>query len=140
MSTSSFSDATVQVKNKYGEIHFGWKHRIDLELEEDDEDYLPKQYTKILELRTLAASKLGAGYGEKLMTQFLSTNMAREAELIFLDPAPETGLFYESKIPEEEQFQKLLRFYGKFGFRHNPKSRRMWLVKEGHIQTSKLPT
>jgi len=74
------------------------------------------------------------------MKEFLTSPIAKSAELIFLDPNPHLGKFANSGMDEDEQMEKLKRFYRKFGFRNNPRSARMWIVQKGTIQDSKLPT
>jgi hypothetical protein len=125
------------INNKYGSLEYNWKS--DLE-DEEYPGYIPDGYSKtVLELSYLIASELNKGYGSKLMNTFLNSPQAKKAELIFLDPNPDEGLFENSGIPEREQINRLIRFYGKFGFRHAPGSTRMWLVRRGTIPDNKLP-
>ncbi len=129
--------ATKTIKNKYGRIEYNWKSNLE---DEEGDGYIPKGYSKkVLELAYLEASELGVGYGAKLMHQFLALPEAQKAELIFCDPNPGEGLFKDSKDSYTEQLAKLIRFYQKFGFRHAPKSSRMWLVQKGSIPTNELP-
>lgn len=126
-----------KINNQYGKLLANWKS--DLE-DEEHKGYIPKGYSKtVLELSIVKAKELGKGYGEKLMNEFLNSSIAKSAELIFLDPNPNIGLFDKSGISEIDQIEKLKRFYSKFGFRNNPKSNRMWRVQIGTIATKDLP-
>lgn len=122
-----------------GSLVYGWKSVKDL-TDEEGKGYVPSGYTKILELGGIYANEPGKGQGDKLMKHFLASKMAQDAELIFLDPVHGLGRNFHSEKSEEEQIKDLIRFYTRYGFRKNPKSNRMWLVKKGEIATNKLPT
>ena len=124
-----------------GEMVYGWKSVKELN-DEEDEGYIPDRYTKVLELGGIYANEPGKGQGDKLMKRFLSSPEAKKAELIFLDPVPGLGKNFKSVRSEEQQVNDLVRFYKRYGFRHNPKSatKRMWLVKKGEIPDNRLPT
>ncbi len=128
--------------SELGELTYGWKSKKELCDEEDNKQYIPAGYTKILELGGIFASEPGKGQGDELMKQFLASPEAQKAELIFLDPVPGLGKNFKSIRSEEQQVSDLVRFYKRYGFRHNPKSatKRMWLVKKGEIPDAKLPT
>lgn len=135
-------DKLQNVKSKFdykindsdGLLHAGWNKDIA------DEDYLPKgyDYSKVLELGLVAAKEPGKGQGEALMKKFLSSPIAKKAELIFLDPHPRFGKFAE--LPEKEAFEKLYRFYHRFGFESRRVGGRMWKVQKGSIPKNELPT
>jgi GNAT superfamily N-acetyltransferase len=128
------------LKTPDGELWYGW--RKDLE-EEEEEGYIPDGYSKrVLELSLLKVKKPGQGFGDELMKAFLDTPEAKKAELIFLDPNPGIGVNFKSKQSEEEQVARLVKFYQRYGFRHNPRSatKRMWLVRKGSIPDHELPT
>jgi hypothetical protein len=72
------------------------------------------------------------------MNKFLSSPIAKKAELIFLDPSPSLGKF--EGLPEGEVFDKLFRFYRKFGFEAKRPGNRMWKVQKGTIPLLDLPT
>lgn len=131
------------VNSKLGELVYGWKDAEELNDEEGNPRYVPPGYTKILELGGIYANEPGKGQGTKLMRQFLDSPEAQEAELIYLDPVPGLGNNFAGKSGknEEEQVAALVRFYSRFGFKHNPQSttKRMWLVKKGSIPDKKLP-
>ena len=126
-----------RLENAHGLLSANWK--TDLADEESDA-YLPKgySYNKVLELELIRASAIGKGHGDALMREFLASPVAAKAELIMLDPVP--NVFDESEVPEQTQIKKLHAFYAKHGFRHSPRSNRMWLVRKGHIDTHNLPT
>jgi hypothetical protein len=128
------------MQNEHGRLQYRWN--TDLE-QEEEEGYIPGGYSKkVLELCLIEVDEPGKGYGDQLMKMFLDTPEARNAELIFLDPNPGIGMNADSKMSEENQIKKLVRFYKRFGFDHNPASntKRMWLVQKGHISRNKLPT
>ena len=133
----SLSSDAYHIKNQYGELKANWKTDLD---EEEFDGYVPEGYSKILELEIITASKIGAGYGKKLMDEFLRSSIAKKAELIFLDPNPYIGAFEDSDLTDDEQIAKLKKIYAKYGFRNNPHSARMWIVNKGSIPTDKLPT
>jgi hypothetical protein len=130
----------IVIKNSHGILEADWK--TDL-LDEEDDDYLPDGYdpNKVLELKYVEAKELGKGNGESLMEKFLSSQVAKSAELIFLDPNPYMGKFEDSALGDNEQIARLHRFYKKFGFesKHN-NSGRMWKVQKGSISKNDLPT
>lgn len=134
---------TVKSKSDYkindadGLLHAGWKKDLQ---DEESEDYLPQgyDYSKVLELGLVAAREPGKGQGEALMKKFLSSPIAKKAELIFLDPHPRFGKFAD--LPEKEAFEKLYRFYHKFGFESRRVGGRMWKVQKGSIPKNELPT
>jgi GNAT superfamily N-acetyltransferase len=132
--------AEGKIKDETGYISWNWK--TDLPEEEDDPNYIPKGYKNVLELGMLSVDEPGQGHGEVLMKKFLETPDAKKASLIFLDPNPGEGVNWNSKMSEKEQVDRLIKFYKRFGFRHNPKSatRRMWLVQKGSIPDDELPT
>ncbi len=131
-------DQATHKKYKGGELHYNWKD--DLE-DEEFEGYIPKGYSKrVLELGGIYADEPGKGLGDKMMKDFLASPVAKEAELIFLDPVPNLGKNHGSKDSEEQQIRRLQAFYRRYGFKNNPKSNRMWLVQKGTIPDSKLPT
>lgn len=126
------------IKNAHGTLNANLKG--DLE-DEEDEGYIPVGYNKtVVELAMVKAVALGAGHGASLMNEFLNSSFAKQAELIFLDPSPDEGLFDKLDETEEVKIEKLHRFYAKFGFRKNPRSNRMWLVQKGKIPDNELPT
>lgn len=127
--------------NDLGSLVYGWKDADELRDEEDNPRYIPKMYSKVLELGGIYANKPGTGQGTELMKMFLESPEAQEAELIFLDPVPGLGKNFRAGKNETEQVADLVRFYKRFGFRHNPRSatKRMWLVKKGEIPDDKLP-
>ena len=129
-----------KIKNSHGELEADWK--TDL-LDEEDEDYLPDGYdpNKVLELKYIEAKELSKGNGEALMKEFLNSQVAKSAELIFLDPNPFMGKFENSELSDNEQIAVLHRFYKKFGFEsRRDGSGRMWKVQKGSINKSGLPT
>ncbi len=131
---------TKTVETEFGDLQYNWK--TDLE-QEEEEGYIPKGYSKkVLELAMIEVKEPGKGHGEQLMKMFLDTPEARNAELIFLDPVPGMGVNDGSKMSEENQVKRLVKFYKRFGFDYNPKSatKRMWRVQKGHIPRNKLPT
>jgi len=128
-----------QIKDDTGYIKWNWKS--DLE-DEEDEGYIPDGYKKkVLELSIIETEKQGEGHGAALMKKFLTSPDAKKAELIFLDPSPQEGANWGNK-DEVGTVDKLVKFYSRFGFKHNPKSttRRMWLVQKGSIPDDQLPT
>jgi hypothetical protein len=125
--------------SELGELTYGWKSKKELNDEEYD-GYVPTGYNKILELGGIFAAEPGKGQGDKLMKLFLASPEAKKADLIFLDPVPGLGANFKSTRSEEQQVDDLIRFYKRYGFRHNPKSKRMWLVMKGEIPDNKLPT
>lgn len=130
----------ARIQTEDGSVDYNWKS--DLE-DEEGPGYLPKGYSKkVLELSGIYANDPGKGQGDRLMKLFLATPEARKAELIFLDPSPITGANWNSKEPEDVILAKLVKFYARYGFRHNPKSatQRMWLVRKGEIPDNELPT
>lgn len=128
-----------RIEDNRGKLVANWK--TDL-AEEEHDDYLPPgyHYNKVLELSSIAASTVGAGYGKSLMNEFLTSPVTKRAELIFLDPTPYQGEFFGSNLPDHVQVERLQKFYRQFGFRNNPIGDRMWLVLKGKIDTSDLPT
>lgn len=134
-----FETPGVSIKNAHGMLKAKWKK--NLKAEEDDE-YLPAgyDYKKVLELEVIEAKNLGVGDGKALMDEFLNTAIALSAELIFLDPNPNTGKFDDIDATEDEKFEKLHRFYSKFGFRSTHPGARMWRVQKGNINDNDLPT
>jgi hypothetical protein len=113
--------------------------KVDLDDEEFD-GYVPAGYRKeVLELSMIEASRIGVGDGDALMTEFLKSDLARSAQLIFLDPNPGFGHFASSEIADHVQIEKLKEFYRKHGFRNHPQSNRMWRVQEGMIPDETLP-
>lgn len=124
------------INKPYGKVRAKWNSEI---FDEEDEDYLPKEYdhSKILELQYIEAID---GKGEELMKEFLSSSIAKSAELIFLDPNPHLGKFANSGMIEDEQVEKLYRFYKKFGFESQRVGYRMWKVQKGKINKKDLPT
>ena len=131
-----------KIKNETGYISWNWRTREDLGEEEDDEFYIPKGIKNVLEIGMLVVDKPGHGHGEELMKQFLETPDAKNAAMIFLDPNPGEGVNWNSNVPKETQVERLVKFYKRFGFRHNPKSvtKRMWLIQKGPISDDQLPT
>lgn len=130
----------IKIQNQHGSLEADWK--TDL-LDEEDEDYLPEGYDpdKVLELIYVEAKELGKGHGEALMKEFLNSNVAKSAELIFLDPVPFMGHFEDSELSDDEQIAKLHRFYKKFGFEsQNEGWGRMWRVQKGNIAKNDLPS
>lgn len=128
------------LKTEDGELWYTW--RKDLE-DEEFEGYIPDGYSKrVLELSLLKVNEPGKGHGDELMKAFLETPEAKKAELIFLDPNPGIGVNFKSSMSEAQQVAKLVKFYKRYGFRHNPKSatKRMWLVRKGSIPEHELPT
>ena len=140
--TESLQEAREFKNSELGELTYGWKSKKALCDEEDNKHYIPAEYTKILELGGIFAAEPGKGQGDKLMKQFLASPEAQKADLIFLDPVPGLGANFKSVRSEEQQVGDLVRFYKRYGFRHNPKSatKRMWLVKKGEIPDNMLPT
>lgn len=133
-----FEGKTIyKINNSNGKLHANWK--TDLQ-DEEGEDYLPDgyDYSKVLELGLVAAKDPGKGQGDELMKEFLNSSVAKKAELIFLDPHPGFGKF--KQLPEKEAFDKLYRFYKKFGFESIRIGGRMWKVQKGSIAKSDLPT
>lgn len=122
-----------------GSLVYGWKSVKELNAEEG-KGYVPPGYAKVLELGGIYANEPGKGQGDKLMKHFLASQLAKDAELIFLDPVSGLGRNFHSEKSEDEQVKDLKRFYARYGFRNNPKSNRMWLVKKGEIPTDRLPT
>lgn len=130
--TSSYA-----LNKPYGKVRAKWNSEI---FEEEGEDYLPDEYdhSKVLELQYIEAQD---GKGEELMNEFLSSKVARSAELIFLDPNPHLGKFQSSGLNSGEQVDKLYRFYKKFGFESRRGGNcRMWKVQKGSIEKNDLPT
>ena len=128
----------IHIENDDGSLTYTWKS--DLE-DEEERGYIPKGYKKkVLELGGVYANSPGQGQGDRLMKLFLGTPEAKEAELIFLDPVPGIGANFKSKMSETEQVRRLQAFYRRYGFRNNPTTNRMWLVKKGSIPDNKLPT
>lgn len=121
-----------------GSLVYGWKSVSELN-DEEGSRYIPVRYTKVLELGGIYANEPGKGQGDVLMKQFLASKEAQEAELIFLDPVPGVGKNFKNGS-EIDQVRSLIRFYTRYGFKHNPKSNRMWLVKKGKIADDRLPT
>lgn len=120
----------------YGLVRAKWNSEI---FDEEGEDYLPEEYdhSKILELQYIGASD---GRGAELMKEFLDSPIAKSAELIFLDPNPNLGKFENTRLSQVEQFDKLYRFYKKFGFESRRIGSRMWKVQKGSIEKNDLPT
>lgn len=120
----------------YGKVRAQWNSEI---FEEEDEDYLPEEYdhSKVLELQYIEAED---GRGAELMDKFLDSPIAKSAELIFLDPNPNLGKFSDTRLSQVEQFDKLYRFYKKFGFESRYIGSRMWKVQKGSIEKKDLPT
>jgi hypothetical protein len=120
----------------YGVVRAKWNSEI---FEEEDEGYLPDEYdhSKVLELQYIGAAD---GRGAELMDEFLDSPIAKSAELIFLDPNPDLGKFSDTQLSQVEQFDKLYRFYKKFGFESRYIGSRMWKVQKGSIEKKDLPT
>lgn len=113
----------MKIENKYGRIHFGWKR--DLNAEESSDKYISEFYSdSVLELSMIESATPGGG--THLMRQFLKSETAQSAKLIFLDCCP-----HFIKKEEDAALQFLHDFYKKFGFvsTSNDGNRRMWLVK-----------
>ena len=123
----SISANGLSIKNKHGTLRASWKSRAEMNSEEGSSNYIPKGYSKILELSMVEAKELGKGHGDALMREFLASPAVAEAQLVFLDPNPYNGLFADTKLSDEKQMDLLMRFYAKYGFRNRPRSRRMWL-------------
>jgi hypothetical protein len=126
------------IEDQRGKLYADWK--TDLK-DEEYNGYLPDgyNYRKVLELGYVESSKPGMQYGAALVREFLDSQIAKKAELIFLDPNPGNGRFFASKVPEHEQVTRLKAFYRQFGFRSSPGSDRMWLVRRGTIPDDELP-
>lgn len=139
-SVDKIEEAREFSNSELGELSYGWKSKKDLCDEEDTKKYIPDGYDKVLELGGIFAAEPGKGQGDKLMKQFLDSPEAGKADLIFCDPVPGLGSNFKSDMSEAEQVEKLMKFYRRYGFRNNPKSHRMWLVKKGSISDNKLPT
>lgn len=133
--------AEGKIKDETGYISWNWRTSKDLGEEEDNDEYIPKGIKNILELGMLVVDQPGQGHGDALMKQFLETPDAKKAAMIFLDPSPQEGVNWGNK-DEDGTVSKLVKFYSRFGFRHNPKSatKRMWLVRKGSILDDQLPT
>lgn len=111
------------IKNNYGRVHFGLKH--DLNAEESSDRYISDFYSgSVVELSMIESATPGGG--SHLMRQFLKSELAQSAKLIFLDCCP---LFMDKD--EQIALQFLHDFYKKFGFvsTSNDGNRRMWLIK-----------
>jgi hypothetical protein len=134
--------AEGKIKDETGYISWNWRTSKDLGEEEDNEEYIPKEFKKVLELGMIVVDQPGQGHGEQLMKKFLESPDAKKAGMIFLDPNPGEGVNWGSNVPEEKQVERLVKFYKRFGFRHNPKSatKRMWLVQKKSIPDDQLPT
>lgn len=141
MKLKDLFEANKFKEDENGSLTYGWKSRKELCDEEDNKLYIPVGFNKILELGGIYANEPGKGQGDALMKHFLDTEEAKSADLIYLDPVPGLGKNYGSGKSEDAQVDSLVRFYKRYGFRHNPKSatRRMWLVQKGTIQDNKLP-
>jgi len=134
---SSENPSEAQIKTAEGYVKYGWKS--DLE-DEEHAGYIPDGYSKeVLELQMISVNNPGNGDGDKLMKQFLQTPEAQAAELIFLDPFPGQAVNADSAMSDDEQVNKLQKFYRRFGFKNNPQSNRMWLVQKGSIPANRLP-
>lgn len=133
--------AEGKIKDDTGYVSWNWRTRQELCEEEDNEEYLPKGIKNVLELGMLVVDSPGQGHGDALMKQFLETPDVKRAAMIFLDPSPQEGVNWGNK-DEVGTVAKLVKFYKRFGFRHNPKSvtKRMWLVQKGSIPDDQLPT
>jgi len=121
----------------YGKVRAQWNAEI---FDEEGEDYLPDEYdhSKVLELQYIEAQD---GKGEELMKEFLNSQVAKSAELIFLDPNPHLGKFEKSGMSAGDQIDKLYRFYKRFGFEsRRGQNGRMWKVQKGTIEKNDLPT
>ena len=128
------------LRTPQGSLEYGWKS--DLE-DEEEEGYIPAGYSKrVLELQLIKVKDPGKGHGDELMKAFLNTPEAKKAELIFLDPVPGIGANHDASESEEEQVDRLVKFYKRYGFRHNPRAatKRMWLVQKGELSDTELPT
>lgn len=136
MKISELYEGKFKLNKSYGKITAKWNSEI---FDEEDDDYLPDEYdhSKVLELEYIEADD---GKGEQLMNEFLNSPMAKSAELIFLDPNPGQGKFKNSEMDEDEQFEKLYRFYKRFGFESKQIGYRMWKVQKGTIKKEDLPT
>lgn len=128
------------VDNEDGSLVWSWWTNKRFDDDEGEENYLPKGYKKALELGGVFANIPGKGQGDRLMKMFLASTDAQAAELIFLDPVPNIGANFGSDLSTDQQIERLKKFYAKYGFRNNPRSNRMWLVKKGSIPDDKLPT
>lgn len=129
------------IKTPEGSITWKWVSKQQLE-DEEDEGYLPEGIDEVLELSAISVNEPNNGHGTELMKAFLASGDAQKAKLIYLDPNPNEGVNWGSGIPEEKQVAKLVRFYNRFGFRHNPTSatKRMWLTRGINIPDESLPT
>lgn len=128
------------IKTPEGTLEYGWKN--DLE-EEEEEGYIPPGYKKrVLELQMIKVKTPGQGHGDTLMKAFMETPQFKRAELVFLDPSPGIGANRQTDMSEAKQVARLVKFYKRYGFRHNPKSatKRMWLVRKGELSDTELPT
>lgn len=131
-----------KIKDETGYISWNWRMSTELGEEEDNEEYIPKEFKKVLELGMIVVDEPGKGHGEELMRKFLETPDAKKAGMIFLDPNPGEGVNWNSNVPREKQVERLVKFYKRFGFRHNPRAvtKRMWLVQKKSIPDDQLPT
>ena len=69
-----------KIETEQGYISYSWKRDL---AEEEDEDYLPSEYSysKVLELETIKLtdqSKRGQGFGKELMEKFLASRDAKK--------------------------------------------------------------
>lgn len=133
--------AEKTIRDVTGSITWKWVSRRDLEGEEG-EGYLPEGIDEVLELSAISVNEPNKGHGSKLLRTFLDSTDAKRAKLIYLDPNPNEGVNWGSNVPEDEQVKNLVRFYSRFGFRHNPASatKRMWLTNGISIPDESLPT
>lgn len=129
-----FDNICGAIKNENGT--FIYNAKSDLEAEEGN-GYLPEGIKNIIELAYIESS--GIGRGKYLMSEFLELPEVKSSDAIYLDPNPGHGCFDGAE--EKETVNKLVRFYGSFGFRYNPKSamRRMWIMNKFPLDVSLLP-
>lgn len=95
-----------------GYMHFDWAKDFG------DQSYIPAtaSHDKVLELHSLQPKP---GRFKALMKDFLATQEAGQADMIYIDPAP----------GEEEQYKAA-------GFRSKSKDdKRLWLIKKGSPPT-----
>lgn len=101
----------IIIQDDFGYLKAEYVSREELNGEEYD-GYIPDEFDQVLCLSVVEAKEQGKGYGTRLMQEFME--ITQNEPLIYLDPNPIT--IADMEAVGDEFFQRLTRFYNKFGF------------------------